>query len=165
MSTPNTIIWTECFVFFNMNLSHKLTLKNSGLRIDVFSRKCQGVQLAVSKFLEEWIVLQCCFQNRQCLTDSRLLHRRQNLKQIKRMREIITQKWRHFTHGSLYIIMKQNKEKSLSTLGFTCTIFRQDYFSFFFSWIAEIHKTKHLQMNESLKTSRNINHRLFNKTI
>ena len=58
----------------------RLTHKHSEIFVLVLPEGSQVVQHTVSKFLLQWIA-SSCFPHRQCLTDSSLLHRRQNLKQ------------------------------------------------------------------------------------
>ena len=78
----------------------RLTLTHSRIFVLIF----RAVQHAVAKFLEERIASWCCFSNIKCPTDSCLLHSRQNLKQIVRMREINNLKWQQSIHRTLYIL-------------------------------------------------------------
>ena len=101
VNTPNTMMSTRCLIFMNINLSsdwHPSSLKSTYWS---FQHKCQVEQLAVFKFLKEWIASWFYFPHRQYLTDSSLLHSRQNLKQIKCVLEIDNLKWLKFNHHSV----------------------------------------------------------------
>ena len=103
MTTENTMLKTGCLVFINMNLSSDWHLNTFKSLYWSFQREYPAVQHAVSKFLEEGIMLLCCFPHRQCLTNSSLLCSRQNLKRIKHMCEIDNFKWWQFIQHTLYI--------------------------------------------------------------
>ena len=98
VTTPNTMMWTGCLIFINMNMNlfsdrHTNTMKSLYW---CFWHECQAVQQ------EEWIVSRCCFLHKQCPTDLSLLHNRLNLKQIKQMSKINNLKCWQFTHHALY---------------------------------------------------------------
>ena len=98
MNTPN-IMWTRCLM--NMNLSSDWHLNTLKSLFWCFQHECQAVQYVISKFLEGWISSLCCFPQRQCPTDSSLLHNEQNLKQIKHICKINNSKWWQFTYHTL----------------------------------------------------------------
>ena len=68
-----------------------------------FRSEWQTVQHTASKFPVDWITSSRAALLTDSVQPSHLLHSRQNLKQIKCMREIINLKWREFTYDNLYI--------------------------------------------------------------
>ena len=67
----------------------KLISKLWNFHIGASVCKCQTVQHAVSKFLEELIASWCSFSQRQCPTDTSLLHSRQNWNRQSAFTEVI----------------------------------------------------------------------------
>ena len=107
VTTTNTMMWTGCLVFINMNMNLSLDWYPNILKslCWIFWHICQLVQYTISKFLKEWIASWGCFPHRKFPTDSNLLKRMQNLKEIKCICKIKDLKWQHLTHYTLYIYM------------------------------------------------------------
>ena len=102
LSLPQ-IPWCELDVWFSsiwIWISSKIDTQSMHWS---FENECHIVQHAISKFLDRQIVSCCCFPHRQCPTESSLLHRRPNLKQIKCMHKTNNLKWRQFTCCTLCI--------------------------------------------------------------
>ena len=102
VTIPNTMMWTGCLVFINMNINlssdwHSNTFKSPYWS---FWHECQICHSQISKEMNSiWY----CFPHRYCPTNFSLLYSRQKPKQIKHIHETNNSKWQQFPPRTFFM--------------------------------------------------------------